>query len=253
MNKFIKLCLRLSLVFTITGIVAITAAFVMGLNWNQLKEMVRNGEFSIDKEDLRGSSSSLKQDGYNKLDIECKAGTVLIFYDNVDEIKIEQQGIKNFKCDANGDTLRISGGKKLFGNDSDGKITIRIPNGYIFKEIDMEIEAGQADIKDLCIEKFDIEVGAGQAILKNIDVTYMNAKTGAGQIQAELVGCAEDYQCDIECGVGEILIGDNSYSGLGRESHIANPGSYRELDIECGVGQIVIQFQDSFLGGHHHV
>ena len=253
MNKFIKFCLRLSLFFAIIGIVAIIAAFAMGLSWNQLKEMASNGEFTMNIDDSRESSSSVRIDGYDKLDIECTAGTVLIFYDKVDEIKVEQQGIKNFKCDANGDTLRISGGKKLFGNDSDGKITIRIPNGYIFKEIDMEIEAGQADIKDLCIEKFDIEVGAGQAILKNIDVTYMNAKTGAGQIQAELVGCAEDYQCDIECGVGEILIGDNSYSGLGRESHIANPGSYRELDIECGVGQIVIQFQDSFLGGHHHV
>lgn len=247
MNKFIKFCLRLSLFFAILGSVAIIAAFAMGLNWNQLKEM------AINIDDPRGSSSSICNEGYDKLDIECAAGTVILFYDNVDEIKVEQQGIKNFSCDINGDTLRIGGGKKVFGNDSKGKIMIRIPNGFVFKEVDMEIGAGQADVKDLCAEEFDIEVGAGQAVLKNIDVTYMNAKTGAGQIQAELAGCVEDYKYDIESGVGEILIGENSYSGLGRESHIENPGAHRELDVECGVGQIVIQFQDSSLGGHHHV
>ena len=247
MNKFIKFCLRLALFFAILGSVAIIAAFAMGLNWNQLKEM------AINVDDPRGSSSSVSKEGFDKIDIECEAGTVILFYDNVDEIKVEQQGIKNFNCDINGDTLRISGRQKVFSNNSKGKITIRIPNGYALKEVDLEIGAGQADVKDLCAEEFDIEVGAGQAVLKNIDATYMNAKTGAGQIQAELAGCAEDYKYDIESGVGEILIGENSYSGLGRESHIDNPGAHRELNVECGVGQIVIQFQDSSLGGHHHV
>lgn len=253
MNKFIKFCLRLSLVFAIIGVVAIIAAFAMGLSWNQLKEMAMDGEFTMNIDDPRGSSSSVRNDGYDKLDIECAAGQVIVYYDNVDEIKVEQQGIKNFSCDVDGDTLRIQGSKRLFGNNSKGKITIRIPNRYVFKEVDMEIGAGQAKVTDLCAEVFDIEVAAGQADLKNIDVTHMKAQAGAGQIQAELVGCAEDYQCDLECGVGEIVIGDNSYGGLGRESHIENPGAHRELDVECGLGQIVIKFQETTLGGHHHV
>ena len=253
MNKFIKFCLRLALILAIIGIVSIIAVFAMGLSWNQLKEMARNGEFMIDIDDSREESSSVSNDGCDKLDIECSAGTVFIFYDDVDEIKVEQQGINNFSCDINGDTLRISGGKKIFGNNSIGEITIRVPKGYVFKEVDLEIGAGQADVDGLYAEELDVEVGAGQVVLKNIDVIHMNAKASAGQIQAELVGCMEDYNCDIECGVGEILIGDNSYGGLGKESQIENPGAHRELDIECSVGQIVIEFQETTLGGHHHV
>ena len=108
----------------------------------------------------------------------------------------------------------------------------------------MEIGAGQAEISDLCAEALDIEVGAGQAELMNLDVKYLNATTGAGQITAELVGSEKDYNYDAECGIGEIVIGDNSYGGFGRDTHVENPGADRVLDIECGVGQIEIEFQD---------
>ena len=113
----------------------------------------------------------------------------------------------------------------------------------MFENVDMEIGAGQAEINDLCAESLDIEVGAGQAELMNLDVQYFSATAGAGQITAELVGNEEDYNYDVECGIGEIKIGKNSYGGFGRDTHIENPEAKREMDIECGVGQIAIEFQ----------
>ena len=243
MKRFVKISLGLAIFFTILGISSIIAAFAMGLSWNELKEMAGSGELQMIIDDPRGSTSTVDKESFQKLDIECSAGVVNIFYDNVDEIKVEQQNMKNFSCEADGDTLKISSGKKTLINNSKGVITIKIPKGYVFKDVDMEIGAGQANVEALCTKGFDIEVRAGQAILKNIDATYMRAQAGAGQIQAELVGCKEDYNYDVECGIGEIVIDGDSYGGLGRETHIENPEAQRELDIECGLGQVVIKFQ----------
>ena len=246
MKKFIRVCLKLALFFAVIGSAAIIAAFAMGLNWNQLKEMMIQKEDSLEEENHQ-------HDSLNNMDIEIGAGTVTIFYDNVDDIKVKQEGMRNYSCKADGDTLRISAGNKVFSNNSNGDITIIVPTGFVFKEVDMEIGAGQADVSDLCAEEFDIEVGAGQANLNNIDVQYLQAKTGAGEIQAELVGREADYNYDVECGIGEIVIGDSSFSGLGREANIENSGAHRELDVECSVGQITVEFQETTLGGHHHV
>ena len=243
MKRFVKISLGLAIFFTILGISSIIAAFAMGLSWNELKEMAGSGELAMVIDDSRGSISTVEKEAFCNLDIECSAGVVNIFYDNVDEIKVEQQNMKNFSCEADGDTLKISGGKKSFINNTKGNITIKIPKGYVFETVDMEIGAGQANVEALCAETFDIEVGAGQANLKNIEATYMRAQTGAGQIRAELVGCKEDYNYDVECELGEIVIGGDSYGGFGRGTHIENPEALRELDVECGVGQVVIKFQ----------
>ena len=250
MKRFIKLSLGLASFFVIVGVISMIAAFALGFDWNQLVEMAQNGELAIQKDDSSENISFFKYEKHHEhsdcknLDIEFSAGTLNIYYDEVEEIQVEQEGIKDFSSKVDGHTLEIRGSKNNFLKGSKGYVTIIIPEGCIFEEVDMEIGAGQAEISDLCAEALDIEVGAGQAELVNLDVKYLNATAGAGQITAELVGSEKDYNYDAECGIGEIVIGDNSYGGFGRDTHVENPGADRVLDIECGVGQIEIEFQD---------
>lgn len=244
MSRFIKISLGFAIFFAVLGICALVIAFAMGLNWKELKNMAKEGELTIIKGDSWEQDSILDYESCNSLDIEFSAGTLMVYYDDVAEIKVEQDGVKDFNCRYDGNTLRIQGGRKALLNNSKGNITVIVPKGFVFKEVDMEIGAGQANVENLCAEEFDIEVGAGQANLENIDVKYLKAKTGAGQIDANLVGSQGDYKYDLECGIGEIQIGGSSYGGFGRETTIENPGAQRELDVECGVGQIVIEFQE---------
>lgn len=251
MKKFTKIALSLSAFFAVVGVVSIICAFSMGLSWNSLEEMTQDGMFSISFGNSnhvhQSTHSSLEhhqsQHDCSNLDIEILAGNLNIYYDDVDEIEVEQSGISNFKSQVNGDTLQISGGKKISVNNSGGSITIVIPKDFVFEEVDMEIGAGQAEIDSLCAESLDIEVGAGQADFINLDVQYFNASAGAGQINAKLVGSESDYNYDVECGIGEIEIGGSKFGGFAKDTYIENPGAERELDIECGVGQIIIQFQ----------
>lgn len=249
MKRFIKFSLILASVFALIGVFCMIAAFSMGMNWNQLIDMVQNGEFAIQSDDfIKDHNYSKHEDHHDHekcsdLDIEFLAGKLNIMYDDVDSIEVKQEGMENFSSKIDGNTLKIRGGKKGITKGYSGYITIVIPEGYVFENVDMEIGAGQAEINDLCAESLDIEVGAGQAELINLDVQYFSASTGAGQIEAELAESEEDYNYDVECGIGEIKIGKNSYGGFGRDTHIENPGAKREMDIECGVGQIVIEFQ----------
>ena len=243
MKRFIKISLILASVFALIGVFCMIAAFSMGMNLNQLIGMVQNGEFTIQSDDFIKDHNYSKHEDHYDLDIEFLAGKLNIMYDDVDSIEVKQEGMENFSSKIDGHTLKIRGGKKGITKGYSGYITIVIPEGYVFENVDMEIGAGQAEINDLCAESLDIEVGAGQAELINLDVQYFSATAGAGQIIAELVGNEEDYNYDVECGIGEIKIGKNSYGGFGRDTHIENPEAKREMDIECGVGQIAIEFQ----------
>ena len=52
----------------------------------------------------------------------------------------------------------------------------------------------------------------------------------------------EDYNYDLECGVGNLDVGSDSYSGLGREKSISNTGADRKVDLECGMGNVSVNF-----------
>ena len=65
---------------------------------------------------------------------------------------------------------------------------------------------------------------------------------GLGELDLTLTGTQEDYNYDLECGVGNLDVGSDSYSGLGREKSISNKGADRKLNLECGMGNISVDF-----------
>ena len=251
MKKFTKASLILALFFAIVGVVSIVCAFAMGLNWKNLVKMVEDGDLVIQMDDSEDDMSFFKYEKENqdngidckKLDIELSAGSLNIFYDDVDEIEVKQENVKNFSSQMNGDKLEIRGGKKIISSGTKGVITVIVPKGTVFEEVELNIGAGQADIDELCAEKVSIEVGAGQAKLSYLDTKKFEAEAGAGQITANLVGSEDAYSYKAECGIGEIKIGNSSIGGLGGKKNVSNQGTERYLDIECGVGQIQISFQ----------
>ena len=249
MKRFTKIMLGFAAFFSVVGVVSMIAAFVLGFNWNQLVEMAENGDLLIQKEDNSGKFPFFNHENshdYEKcenLDIEFLAGSLNILYDDVEKIKVDQEGIRDFSAKMEGHTLKIRVRKNWISSGAKGYLTIIIPEDYVFEKVDLEIGAGQAEIDDLRAKSLEIEVGAGQAEIMNLDVKHFSASAGAGQIEAELVGSEQDYNYDVECGIGEIVIGESSFAGLGRDARVDNPGADRKLDVECGVGQISIEFQ----------
>ena len=140
MKKFIKTSLILSGFFAITGAVSLICALGMGMTWKGLRDMARNGELVIQMDDSEEYTRIMDnenyiqatEDSHSKLDIELEAGTLNLYYDDVDKIQVKHKGIRNFHSKIKGDTLYISSEENIISSRSNGVVTIIVPKGTVF-------------------------------------------------------------------------------------------------------------------------
>ncbi len=248
MKRFTKIALVLAVSFTIIGLICVMISMAFGLTWGRFADMVEQGRFSFgfdnDISFSRKTEDTIQNiEDVRDLDIEFGAGKLEVFYADVEKIQVRQEHVKDFGCYVEDGTLYIEGNNNIWKGKATGEIIVRIPKDTVFNEVDMEIGAGQASLKDLAANSLDIEVGAGEARLTGLDVRELDAKTGAGKLYAELVDSEKDYSYDAECGIGEIVIGGSSIGGLGGSKSVENLGAGKHMDLECGVGQIQVEFQ----------
>ena len=85
---------------------------------------------------------------------------------------------------------------------------------------------------------------AGKATVKKLDAKEIDASADAGELYIEVVGKKENYSYNLECDVGTIRIGEESYAGLGAEKKIKNPNAERFLEADCDVGNVQIDFTE---------
>lgn len=112
---------------------------------------------------------------------------------------------------------------------------------YVTGDTTLTVGAGYARLDYLSTGTMDVECGMGQTDLTLDAQDDVSVSCGMGEVNLKLYGTEESFNYDLECGVGEMLVGNSSYSGLGSSKTIAN-GADKELDAECGVGSITIQF-----------
>ena len=235
----------------------------MGLTWDSLGDMFALGKFNfapddiiIEQDEIQHSDVKLQeekedngfvavQEDFHSLDIEFGYGVLEIKYGDVEQLQITQNNVDKYRSYVAEGTLHIEGNQnaKVGNKNQGGELTIVIPQNMVFQEVDLEIGAGKADVADLKANQVNIEIGAGEMNVTGLDTKKFDTKTGAGKLYAELVGKQIDYTYELECGIGQLKIGESSYSGLKTEQKIANQGAERFAEIECGVGEIIITFQ----------
>ena len=111
------------------------------------------------------------------------------------------------------------------------------------EKFSLDVGAGDAVVKDFDVTEAEIDCGAGEitasgSVAKNIDI-----ECGVGEINLTLEGNEEDYTYNVDCGVGEVVVGQNRYEGVGNghnngQSHHGN----KNIDVECGIGSVSVQF-----------
>lgn len=166
-----------------------------------------------------------------ELDLSLGAGTFTISEkdetDGLIDLYVRGKGDVDFYVKDN--SLHVEGfkgNKLLIGvGEMDNQITLRIPKGMGFDEIDLEIGAGSMDICNLKARELDANVGAGELIIDKAEITSFSAEIGAGQLSA-----CEMYvwEADVEVGLGSL-----SYVGAIEQ----------ELDAQCGMGNMDFQLK----------
>lgn len=150
----------------------------------------------------------------------------------------------------------------LTGGHSVGKIELYVPEGYTFEDVSFDMTAGALYIENIHTEELSVEVGAGMAEIAgfrakeadfdcgtgNIAATgisedEVNIDCGIGEITYRTTGNETDYNYSLNCGVGDITCGENTYSGILKKKKVNNHAA-KDMDIDCGIGEVTVTFAE---------
>lgn len=259
MKKFTKIMLIIAGVLATIGVSCMLVAFAMGLTTGHFIQMIRDGRFSFDGGDIHISFDQDEGDDLgdeilgdevksecSSMEIEFGAGLLSVSYGDVECIQVKQKNISNLKVSVKDGILMIKEGSGInvsVNELEDRRLEIILPQNTQFDKVEMEIGASKADISKLVAKELRLEVGAGQATVKELTVDKLDVEAGLGQVDIEMSGAAEEYNYDIECGIGRVVVGSDSYSGLGAEKSVKHENATKEIDVECGIGEVKIQFE----------
>lgn len=271
------------------GAACCIAALVMGVSAEKIEERFPGGIGFIERHievfdrndwgddaERERSGSGRNFEGVRSIDIDLLAGEVNIYTqeDASNRIMVETDHVDSrlkLECYMDEDELKIESTKKLFSlnhSKDAGEISIYIPRDMLLDEVSVEMAAGSLHVDDLQVTELSVEVDAGEAVVESFSADEAEFKCGAGSITAsgearvsvdincgvgEIMytasGKETDYNYEISCGIGQVQCGADSYSGLGKEKHIAHNAG-KEMEIECGIGTVTIDF--AYEDSNHH-
>ncbi|MGC4019009.1 MAG: DUF4097 family beta strand repeat-containing protein [Muricomes sp.] len=207
----------------------------------------------------------------SELDIDVSYMEVVVKEYDGDSITVDASQIRSkvkkdlvYKSDEGSLTIETKNNSiwKKSGGDGSGYLVIQIPRKNNLEAASFQIGAGRLEIENIKSQGLDISVGAGEAVVQQFETKELNVECGAGEAvlsgtvlgdisvncgvgKAEITlnGKQEDYNYNLKCGIGELVVGNHSYAGLGNDQEIDN-GAQRDADIECGIGQVTVSFTE---------
>jgi len=276
MKIFKRIMLGLAATFAGLAIVCFVAAFCMGLTPQKFEEMMFDNTFHyasvggkltfMDPDNfVGGEGHDVLEKNFANIEIDYTYGELELFYGDVETIEVHYKDVRNLGYSWGENNIHIEGGPSEDIEDNfEPKLTIILPYGTVYENITIklggcqakidglladkvviEMDAGQTESADIVAERLEVIVGAGQANFTNLAVGDLEMEVGVGEADVQLCGCESDYNYDIECGIGEVVVGNKSYGGMGAEQNISNPGANCKMDIECGIGQVCVKFNES--------
>lgn len=225
-----------------------------------------------------GTYSFDQEEGTENLEISVGGGEVYVEQTDDEQITIEISNDGRMQCYQKNGTLYIKGAMKSGFNGCTMKVYM--PKSMQFKDYLVELGAGTVEIDEVIATKMDLDIGAGTLEVKKLVCDDVEVEMGAGEIDlygmevGELdcaigmgdacmegivngnvsIECAmgsatlmlegnqKDFNYGVECSMGDIVLGTNSYSGAATEQNIDN-GADKEMNLSCSMGSISVSFE----------
>ena len=211
-------------VTAVAGIGCIIAAFVMGADPRQ----IRNYAEGKTSGKLQTEERNIRADQIRKLNIDIGSGNVKLQNGNQDHLIIKKKGSWEpviLKSDGEIEIKQKSRHFKLFWFQSNDEITVILPKGVTFEKVSMDCGSGDIASTTITTSKTEIDLGSG-------DVTLTMA------------GTEKDYNYNIDCGSGDVKIGDILFEDDLKKRNI---NALRWINIDCGSGDLTIDFDNTIL------
>lgn len=217
-----------------------------------------------------------------QLDIEVGGCTLVIESSDDTDYYVEARKTNRFQGFVKDGTLYVKGSVLDAGDDGKiilyvpagweenelGKVDVELGAGAMeiegikADEINLEVGAGQITIEKVIADELNANVGMGEIVIKEMQVETLQGEVGMGNLsmkgtigekadiecamgslEMEIEGTEEDFNYDIESGMGNVCFGDSEYSGIVEERNIDNDAS-KEMTIECAMGEVSISFTE---------
>lgn len=270
LQKIIKYC---ALAFAIFLVVSITSGICGALG---IVSGILDGNNGKDGDAVGETKTYTVSSEIENLDIEISAAALEIV--TGDSFSVESNHKYLSVTEKNG-TLRIEEEKTIFGVSSNGvMVVLTVPEGFVFEDISISAGAGKVSIAALAANTLTLDLGAGateidwlniqtrakinsgtgKLTISNGELHDLSMDIGVGKLEltgkltgrcsvdygigdAELTlrGNKEDYQIEIDKGVGGATLAGKSMS----DDSIYGSGANR-IDIDGGIGSINIEFEN---------
>lgn len=285
MKKSTKWCLILAGFCGGIGLILMICASLLGAS---LSDMMRNNEFSVfktksgwhvgwEREETEFTDEKGTNDGMSaqavidtkevrKLEIDIDAANIIFMTgSDEDQIRIQSSGeYETFTAKVHANTLEIKEKDEeflsLIGGYWDRTIEVHIPEGFVFDEADLEmdagsiegeglnvagklkidVDAGSVELSEVTMGALEIEADAGSVVLYD-SVLKGNAKisTAAGSAELHLESNETDFNYKIECDMGSVNINEKEWSGMEKKVSIDNDAKFT-INVECDMGSVDI-------------
>ena len=275
MKRFTKVCLILAAVLAALGMFGVGAGFLLGAKPDQIAQRLHvpnapvSRSRSSDKDSSIGDSSEHTYDSSIRcleLDVNYASVTIGVSEDDRIAVKARNAG-KYFKENVkDGDTLILEDNRPT--GKSTPELEIMLPE-RMFDDVDLELGAGELTVQKLQAREFSLDmsagsgsidtlltsedaslnVGVGELTIGYFDGSDLELDCGTGQLTITIAGKEQDYNYELECGIGSIDIGGSSYSGLSSERSVDN-GALHTISADCGIGEISLQFTGEHSANH---
>ena len=117
-----------------------------------------------------------------------------------------------------------------------------VANSPRIKTLDISIGAGSIELTDMEIGRLEAEVGMGEFLADGSLDKSANVNCSMGNVEMIIDGSEEDFNYYLDGAMGNISVGDASFSGFSQEKKIDNK-AHKDMEIECSMGNISISFQ----------
>jgi len=219
-------------------------------------------------------------DQVNGLDVELGGGQLVIRTSDTDFFQVKSENTGKFQCYVNDGTLYLKGLKNniTFGTNRN-IIYLYVPAGTTFDNADIDLGGGTIEADTINVSSLKVKLGAGSFTADTIAADSVNIEVGAGSVEVDngnttdatfdvgmgeiiwngsiknnldaqcsmgsleltLDGNEQDHDYDIECSMGDVTVGNNSYEGMATDRKIDN-GSDSIYTIDCSMGSVQITF-----------
>lgn len=280
MKKFMKVCAVLALILVVTGFaMALTAKAIHGpFTYSWLKSSIQGLDSGIrfDVEDnvsfdrnnnvFEGDTEqSFSAEDVRELDLEAGACSFSIEESEDEDFHVKVQGAGKYQGYVSDGTLhiRVICQTSLENGSGKCKVCLSVPEGFFLEQatlslgageiianaglqaeqVNIELGAGHIDLSDLTANELEAEVGMGALSLRGDILESADLECAMGSIEMKLDGAASDFNYQVALAMGDVQVGERSFSGMAGEWDIDNNSS-RDIIAECGMGSISVSFAE---------